>query len=70
MITKLKLAHSAVSAQGQSPRHGACRHVASSQAGAERREPKTVQAYVFLLLWVVGVLSAVDGLAAVAFHVG
>lgn len=36
----------------------------------QSREPMTIKAYVFLLLWVVLVLSAVDGLAAVAFRVG
>jgi hypothetical protein len=35
-----------------------------------RRQPMTNQAYLFLGLWVLLVLSVTDGLAAIVFHVG
>jgi hypothetical protein len=81
MITKSKRAHGAMSAKYQSRLDRTHSHAAllataacgSSKAerpGVGRREPMTNQAYLFLLLWIMLVLSAVDGLAAVLFHVG
>jgi hypothetical protein len=45
-------------------------HDAISARYQTRREPMTIKAYLFLLFWVMLVLSVVDGLAAVVFHVG
>ena len=81
MITKSKPAHGAMPAKYQSRRHRACGRALVSEVIAsgpakggrpevERREPKTIRAYLFLLLWVILVLSVVDGFAAFAFHVG
>jgi hypothetical protein len=81
MITKSKRAHDAMSAKYQSRHYrtyshapllaaAACGPSEAERPGFERREPMTNQAYLFLLLWIMVVLSAVDGLAAVLFHVG
>jgi hypothetical protein len=81
MITKSKLARGVMPTKYQSRRHRAYGHALLSEATAcsppegetpevKRRAPRTIQAYLFVLLWVILLLSVVDGLAAVAFHVG
>jgi hypothetical protein len=62
MITKLKFANGTMSDNYRS-------RFKVERSDAKRREPTTIQAYSFLLLWVIFVCAVTDGLAAVVLHV-
>jgi hypothetical protein len=62
MITKSKLTHGAMSAKYQT-------RFKEERSDAKRREP-SYQALLFLLLSVLLVCAATDGVAAVIYHVG
>lgn len=61
--SKVALAHGAMPAKYQS-------RFNEQRPDAKQREPLSNQAYLFLMLWVILVCAATDGVAAVIFHVG